>query len=257
MREQGRAGTGMRRFFAGDMTAGCEEARIRGDEFRHMRVLRLKTGDHLVVFNGMGLEREGRILSMRGTEAVVSLGPGSTGRGESPLRITLVSGLTKGEKPDFIVQKATELGVRAIVFYHAERSVPAPSEKRAERRLARLRRIALEAVKQCERSFVPHVYLETDLAEALDSVPDEDKKIFFYEGFGASTGKALAMDGRGAGTPAGVTLLTGPEGGFTGEERALALERGFTPCTLGPRILRAETAAITAVALVQHALGDL
>jgi len=247
----------LRRFFVKDLGKEAGQASIRGDELRHLRVLRLKKGDAVALFNGSGLVRSGAIVSIGSSEAVVSLEPGAQAQGESDLHITLISGLTKAQKPDLVVQKATELGVKSIVFYHAGRSVPALGSSAAEKRLERWRRIALGAVKQCGRSLIPALTMAKGLDGAMANGQGAGLRLFFDEKGGQPLDKALGATKKGGAEGRSVVLLIGPEGGFTEEERAVVIEEGFTACTLGPRVLRAETAAITAVALLQHRLGDI
>ncbi len=247
----------MRRFFVEDLGKDAGRASIRGDELRHLRVLRLKKGDAVALFDGSGLVRSGVIVSVGSSEAAIDLEPGVLPGGESGLHITLISGLIKGQKPDLVVQKATELGVKSIVFYHAGRSVPAPGGPAAEKRLERWRRIALGAVKQCGRSLIPGLAMEKGLRGAIARGQDAGLRLFFDERGGRPLDKVLGAAEKGCAEGRSVVLLIGPEGGFTEEERAMVIKEGFTACTLGPRVLRAETAAITAAALLQHRLGDI
>jgi len=245
----------VRRFFAEGLSADSAEVSLRGDELRHLKVLRLGEGEKVALFNGRGLDCMGVITSVSRASAVVAIESTVASSGESPLNITLLAGLTKAQKPDLIVQKATELGLKSLIFYFAGRSVPEVSEARLNRRLERWRRIALGAVKQCGRSIVPALSCKATLASAIGAANDAGVKLFFYEGGGLPIAEVLAgQEGR---APKGLAILIGPEGGFTEEESLMAQRSGYMACTLGPRILRAETAAIAAVAILQNLLGDI
>ncbi len=246
----------MRRFFVPDLDTSSDEASIEGEELRHLRVLRLERGDPVTLLNGRGLERSGVLLSVGRHEAVVRLGPAARDRGESCLDITLICGLIKAQKPDLIVQKTTELGVKSIIFYRARRSVPSLRDKARQRRLVRWRAVALGAVKQCRRSRVPSLDLVPCLSEAIGALPQPSCLLFFDEMGGLPLSEAI-QEMKDLSPPPPLALLIGPEGGFTGEERTMVLEKGFRACSLGPRVLRAETAAIVATALVQEGLGDI
>jgi len=226
-----------------------------GDELRHLRVLRLRAGEKVILFNGRGLGFKAVIRSIGDAAAELAIEGALSSHGESPLGIILISALTKGDKPDLIVQKATELGVSSIIFYRAGRSVPEVRAERLDKRLVRWQRIALGAVKQCGRYTLPFINIEPGFAEAMGRAACAEVKLFFYEGGGLPVGDVL--EGRRARGPKSMAILIGPEGGFTEDEYGLAVSSGYKPCKLGPRILRAETAAIAAVAIAQNLLGDL
>ncbi|MFQ5480072.1 MAG: RsmE family RNA methyltransferase [Thermodesulfobacteriota bacterium] len=244
----------MRRFFIEDLTSNTAEAVLRGEELRHLKVLRLTEGEVVSLFNGRGLELLGRIISLAANEARLSIIKEIEPCGESPLNIILLAGLSKANKPELIIQKATELGVSSIVFYSAGRSVPGLKAGKADNKLKRWRRVALEAVKQCRRSIIPLITFEDGLARALAAAARVDVKLFFYEGGGRPAREILS--GFNENVISSAALLIGPEGGFTETERGAALSNGFIETSLGPRILRAETAAIVSVALVQSLLED-
>ncbi len=226
-----------------------------GGEFRHLKVLRLKEGERVILFNGKGLGVKAVIRSIGEAVAEFDIEGADASRRESPLGIILISALTKGDKPDLIVQKATELGVSSIIFYPAGRSVPEVRGERLDKRLGRWNRIALGAVKQCGRYTLPVIKIEPGFAGAMERAASAEVKLFFYEGGGPPVGEVL--EGRRAEGPKSMAILIGPEGGFTETEYGLAVSSGYKPCKLGPRILRAETAAIAAVAIAQNLLGDI
>lgn len=241
----------VRRFFVEGLDKGLTSVKVSGDEFIHLkRVLRLSKGSEVTVFDGKGLELDGTIESVEGGYALVKVTGAREGFRESRIEITLIQGLLKGDKPEFVVQKATELGVDTISFFTSERTVPLPDKGLAKG--LRWRKAAVEAAKQCGRPVVPDIKPPAPLKDALSSI-DCDLRLMLWEGGSARSIKEL-LSGSASRT---VALLVGPEGGFSEEEVRLALQQGFSPVGLGPRILRAETAAVSAVSIIQFALGDL
>jgi 16S rRNA (uracil1498-N3)-methyltransferase len=224
-------------------------ATLDGDAAGHvLRVLRLRTGDELVVFDGSGSDYAARITSLGRDTVEVALGAARAVAAESPLAITLLQGVCRGPRMDTVIQKATELGVAAIVPVLAGRSVVKLDEEQAERKQEHWRRVAVAAAEQSGRSRVPVVEAARRLEEV---VPDAERfatRLILDPG-GTSL-KALPAP------VAPVALLVGPEGGFTEAERRLAADFGFVAAALGPRILRTETAPLAALALLQFVAGD-
>jgi 16S rRNA (uracil1498-N3)-methyltransferase len=166
---------------------------------------------------------------------------------ESPLAVTLVQGVSAGEKMDFTVQKATELGVAAVQPVVAARSTGRIAGERAESKRAHWRRVAVAACEQCGRNRVPEVRPVLPLAQLCAAAPAGSKLLL----------SPLARQGlRGARLDGAVALAAGPEAGFTAEEEALLAEAGFVPVRLGPRVLRTETAALAALAALNALAGD-
>lgn len=236
-----------RRFFAPPSAFNFtkQSVTLTADEARHLReVLRLKPGDTVSVFDGEGKEFAARVVQARREFAELELHEEiNTARPESPLQLTLAVALLKGEKFDLVVQKATELGVNKIVpliTRHAD--IKLRDQNDAAKRVARWQRIALEAAKQSGRAVVPEVSLPVTFASLLDG-----SCVLFSErgGYGLTQ----------ISNP--ITAIIGSEGGWSDEEIEEARAAGAQIVTLGGRILRAETAAITAAALLQHRFGDL
>ena len=222
-------------------------------------VLRCKKGDELTIFDGKGNCFRTVIARADKREVIAEVLRHFPCDFESPVHIILVQGLLKGEKMDWVVQKTTELGVREIVPVITERS-----QVRETRKAVRWRKIAEEASRQSGRSVVPAVHEPVGLKEFLKgSEPvrqGEAKGFIFWEDGGASFDEAIKKISVSPGLPfAGspVHLFIGPEGGFTHEEVTLAQEKSFQVVSLGRRILRAETAALSAVTLVQFLFGDM
>lgn len=240
----------MRRFYIEGLSEGAQKAIIAGDEFSHLKkALRLKAGDEVLLFDGKGLELKAVVEAVGRDSAEVAITGPSMRKAESPVEITLLQGILKGDKPEFVVQKATELGASAIVFFETSRTVPVIKEGRS--RLARLEKTAIEAAKQCGRTVLPEVAV-TDFRRALEVT--SSLKIMLMEE-GAKEGLSAVLK-KHAGAK-NIALLVGPEGGLSVEEAALAAAHGFIAASLGPRILRAETAAIAAVSAVQCGCGDM
>lgn len=227
---------------------------LTGREHHYLAtVLRLKSGTELILADAGGREFPGVIVRVDDTELELSVG------GELPAHrpdgpvITIYQGMPKGEKLELILQKGTELGVGAIVPFYAARSVPRLRDERVEGRLARWERIAREAARQCNRPDVPTVGLARNLADVLRMGEHSVKLLLWEEEAAVGLRRRLADTPR----PDSVAVIIGPEGGFTGEEVAAAREAGYTPVTMGKRILRTETASLAILAVLQHIWGDL
>ncbi|MBI5643083.1 MAG: 16S rRNA (uracil(1498)-N(3))-methyltransferase [Deltaproteobacteria bacterium] len=238
----------IRRFFVEDIKETSASARIAGAEFTHLKkVLRLAAGDTAAVFNGRGLELTGVIESIGRDSAEVRITGRAEGVKESPVEIALLQGALKGDKPEFIVQKATELGIKEVCFYTTGRTVPELKGSGKEKRLGRA---AIEAAKQCGRPVLPRVRV-TDYKDAISGYTDFFKLILWE---GAETGLKEALRDADAKK---IAVLVGPEGGFSAEDVELARLSGFKVASLGARILRAETAAMAILSILQYELGDL
>lgn len=221
---------------------------LTADEARHLReVLRLKPGDEVSVFDGAGKEFRARVAQARREFAELDLDEEiQPARPESPLQIKLAVALLKGEKFDLVVQKATELGVYEIVPLMTRfADIKLRDESDASKRVARWQRIALEAAKQSGRAVVPTVEAPNRLESVL-----KNSSLLFSEKDGRSLNEVPPPT-------SSTTVIVGSEGGWSDEELDLARAAGAQIITLGGRILRAETAAITATALIQHRFGDL
>ena len=223
---------------------------LTGSAARHLtRVLRLRPGQALTLFNGGGGEYAATIEAVHGEKVEVAVGQAQALERESPLALTLAQGVSRGERMDLVVQKATELGASSIVPLLTERSVVRLSAPQAARKLEHWRAIAIAACEQSGRNRLPKVLSPVPLAEFLRQGASGSRLLL------SPTGSTRIQD---VPTPvSSVTVLIGPEGGLTDDEQQAAVEAGFIPVRLGPRVLRTETAAITALALVQREFGDL
>jgi len=250
-----------RRFYAppSAFSSGLDSVNLASDEARHLRdVLRLKPGDEVYVFDGGGKECQCRVEESQRDSARLKVGGEvEPARPESPLTLTLAIALLKGEKFDLVVQKATELGVSRVVpviTRHAD--IRLRDESDAVKRVARWQRIALEAAKQSGRAVVPEVDSPAAFASLIETSAAAPgvSRLIFSERSGQSLTETVKE------IPEKVTRMTvlvGSEGGWADEELAQARDAGWIMVTLGGRTLRAETAAITVAALIQHVYGDL
>lgn len=240
----------MPRFPVDEKNIDGGKATISGTDYRHIvKVLRMKEGDAITLFDENALEYEGRISHVGRREILVDIHSARKAETDSPLRITLLQGLPKGDKMDFIVEKATELGVHAIVPVVTERS-----QVRAFDRRRRWERIALESSKQCGRTKPPAVENTLNFSEAIKCNVDYDLAIILHVGSQVSLKDFLSYSLQ---HPKNIIVLIGPEGGFSENEVLLASEMGFTPLGLGPRTLRTETAGIAVLSIIQFHHGDL
>jgi 16S rRNA (uracil1498-N3)-methyltransferase len=247
-----------RRFFAPRSAFAPDGSTVTlaSDEARHLRdVLRLERGDEVFVFDGEGREFRCRVEDCGRGEATLSVsGEVDAARPESTLHLTLAIALLKGEKFDLVVQKATELGVARIVPILTK--LADVRVRDAARRVMRWQRIALEACKQSGRARTPLVVAPVLCESFIESAPSdaEEWRVMFSERSGSGLVEAIKKLKT---QPVAVTALVGSEGGWTDDEIQLAFNAGWSIVTLGGRTLRAETAAITVTALLQHAFGDL
>lgn len=248
----------MRRFHVapGDINDGY--ARVKGDELQHLaRVLRLVAGDPVIIFDGQGREYTGVIDSLAKNEALVKLQSSASIHRESSLEIWLAQGLAKGDKMEFIIQKATELGVRGIVPLETERAVVRLAGGKKEQRQQRWRKVALEAAKQCRRTVVPEVLSPCSPGEFLAGLPAVRLLLMPWEEGGQPLKAVLRENAAFFHEAAPVYVMIGPEGGFTEKEAILVKNSGGITVTLGPRILRTETAGLAALSAIMYQWGDL
>lgn len=244
----------MRRFIVRPEAIQGGRVRFDRDEARHLgRVLRLRPGAIVEAADGAGRTFAVRLEALDTREAWGTILGERVPGAESPCAITLAQAILKGERMAWLLQKATELGVARIVPVETERVVARTGGERTAARRARWARIAREAVKQCGRAVVPVVEAPCPFADVAAEARRHDAAWLLWEGGGTP----LAAAAREAGRPRRLLLLVGPEGGFTADEVALAERHGARVVGLGPRILRAESAGLVALALCQHLFGDL
>ncbi|MGE6607919.1 16S rRNA (uracil(1498)-N(3))-methyltransferase [Halomonas sp. NPDC076908] len=230
-------------FVAGDVLALPE------GPARHItRVLRMGEGSPLVLFDGEGLEAGVCLAEVNRKQALARVEAVWTGSGESPLSVHLGQAISKGDRMDYAIQKAVELGVAAITPLYTERGDVRLKGDREDKKLAHWQAVAASACEQSGRAVVPVVYPPMSLQAWLEE-RQEPLRLMLH----LATGNAFDRQGR----PTSVALLIGPEGGLSGSDIVAAQHAAFTPLTLGPRVLRTETAPIVALSLLQHYFGDL
>ena len=222
-----------------------EEVIITGNQSKHLSVLRVKKGEIITVFDGLGYKYDCKILQINKKNFIVEKLCKAPYSAESPVSITLAQGIAKGEKMDLIIQKATELGVNKIIPLITERS-----QVRHTAKIERWRKIAISAAEQSCRGKVPEINEPVSLDVFLNV---QHIGIIFHE---EEKGKHLKQTLKDFKDSKEITLLIGTEGGFSKEEVNAAVEKGFMEASLGPRILRTETAAIKAISIIQYELGN-
>ena len=243
----------MQKFLISKESIDLETIVITGQDAKHIyKVLRLKSGDQIPLTDGKGLDYDGVILSASSDTIQVRLTQSRPSTTESSLRLTVCCGMLKDKKMDMVIKHLTQLGIVEWIPFFCERSIPTPDSKRLSSRIQRWETIVKESVKQCQRSCLVSITVPKPFREVLDLSDNFHQKIAFWE-------KSSLPLTQLSPTPSDnkAILLIGPEGGFTDTEIGLAQEKGFKAYSLGPRILRAETAAICATTLIQHLLGDI
>lgn len=210
------------------------------------RVLRLAVGDAVQLFDGSGQEFVGELVEVGKKTVQVELREQFAGLAESPLRIHLGQGLSRGERMDWAIQKATELGVAEITPLVSERCEVRLKDERADKRLAHWRQIAISACEQCGRSVLPTLHAPVVLADWLAQSEAELKLVLH------PVAEPLASHPR----PQSLAFLIGPEGGLSEAEVQQAQRAGYHAARLGPRVLRTETAPVVALSVAQQLWGD-
>ena len=218
------------------------------------RVLRAREGDPVVLFNGDGREYQSRIETVRGSRVAVAVGTARTVDRESPVALTLLQCLPRGDRMDWIVQKATELGVERIVPLVSRRSVVRISAGQAESKAMHWRAIAVAACEQSGRNRVPAIDAPRGLDEHLGSIGSAGMRFVLDPDAAPPAADAAWVH---AATPIALDVAVGPEGGFEPQELDGFRIAGYCGVRLGPRILRTETAAIAALVWLQTRFGDL
>jgi 16S rRNA (uracil1498-N3)-methyltransferase len=230
------------------LVAGSELALPEGPARHVTRVLRMGEGAPLVLFDGQGLEAGVRLVDVSRKQTLARVEAVWPGSGESPLSVHLGQAISKGDRMDYAIQKAVELGVAAITPLYTERGEVRLKGDREDKKLAHWQAVAASACEQCGRAVVPPVHPPMTL-QAWLAERQEPLRLMLH----LATGNAFDRQDR----PAAVALLIGPEGGLSESDIAAAQTATFTPLTLGPRVLRTETAPIVALSLLQHYFGDL
>jgi len=236
-------------FIDGALQSGSVVELARDTASHLAKVLRARSGDEIILFNGDGREYAGVIESVRGSRVSAAIGAVRSMDRESPFPITLVQCVPRGDRMDLIVQKATELGVARIVPVLSRRSVVRLDPAQAQSKAAHWRSIAVNACEQCGRNRLPQIEPPRPLLEHLGAPAAAGPRLLLEPG-AAATASGFAVG-------SAVEIAIGPEGGFDPDELEALRVSAFAPVRLGPRVLRTETAAIAALAWLQSRFGDL
>ena len=237
----------MPRFYCDTPLVSGQTIALPATAARHVQVLRMQPGDVITLFNGEGGEFEATVTRMGRSDVDVEVGAHHPVEREAPCQVHFLAGITANERMDWLVEKATELGAASITPVTAERSVLKLKRERADKKLAHWQGVAVAAAEQCGRNRVTRIDKACSVAQWVAEHPA-----------GADTGLRLVLSLSDGTRPLAavvqgqvdVTLLSGPEGGLSPAEEALALSAGFVPVTLGPRVLRAETAPLAVLAVM-------
>lgn len=248
----------MHHFFVSKEEIGEEKILLRGENFHHLhKVLRGLIGEKILISDGEGVDYQCEIQSFSEDEAVLSICFREEPH-ELPAKLILLQALPKGDKMEWIIQKAVELGISALIPLESKNTVMKLKEKKEEKKISRWQSIMDAAAKQSKRSILPKMENGMGWKEAFSYVKDCDFKLLPYENERGvvPTREILfkieeAVKGK---KDCSIALCIGPEGGFTKEEVEAAMAEGFLPISLGKRILRTETAAITALSLIMMQL---
>ena len=235
-------------YVAADFNVGGDVVLPEGAARHVARVLRLGEGAPLCLFDGAGYEARAMLIEAGRKRVVARIEAVEAGRGESPLLVHLGQAISKGDRMDYAIQKAVELGVAAITPLYTEHGDVRLKGEREAKKLAHWQAVAASACEQCGRAVVPPVHSPRTLAEWLTK-RHEVLRLVLHPG---TPGALERTD-----TPDSAALLIGPEGGLAVSEVEIAVASGFAPLSLGPRILRTETAPVVALSLLQYCLGDL
>jgi len=239
------------------LQSGAELALDKAAAHYLVSVLRLRTNDALIVFNGSGGEYSAVLQSATNKQAAITIGEHNAGVKPSPVRVVLAIGLSRGERMDWVIQKAVELGVNAIIPLFTERCEVKLKGERALKKRGHWQQIAFSACEQSQRNDVPEIKAAQPLSEflATSAAPaNADLKLILDPRAEQSLSSTLLKQGSAAKT---IVLFSGPEGGFSEGEIELARQQGVVSVGLGPRVLRTETAPLAALSIVQALLGDM
>lgn len=228
-----------------------ENAQVELDEAaaKHLgQVLRMKVGYSLELFNGDGSFYPAEIIAVSKKQVSVQVGTATPANSESPLHTHIGQVISRGDRMDYAVQKATEMGVNEITPLFSERCEVKLTDERQEKRQKHWQQVAISAAEQCGRACVPNIHPPQQLEDWLSNKDQDSLGLVLHH---RDTQNLARLE-----TPERVTLLIGPEGGLSEDEIAQAQSQGFLACTLGPRVLRTETAPVTALSVLNWLWGD-
>ena len=245
----------LRRFFIVGEINLRDTISLKDEERNHIvKVLRLKVGDEISIFNGNGKEYKALIKSIQPREVFCEIVEEIKRDTEAKLKIFLAFSIPKSDKIDFIIQKCTELGVHSLIPFQSEYTVVDYTGKDVDKKLKRLRMIAINACKQSLRNLIPEIIYMNNFQSCVEYLKNKKLKIILYESEKEAKIKDVLNEFH---NPNDVAIIVGTEGGFTETEIEYATESGFKSVTLGKRILRAETAAITVSSIIMYHYNEL
>lgn len=246
----------MKRILVEDITPSMDRVIITGSEARYInKVLRMKRGQELIIIDGRGRSFQSILERVRYSEVTLKVNRPLPPQPPSPVEITLWQALLKSHAMDYLIQKATELGITAIQPFLSERTVIRIRQENLNAKMERWRQIAKSACRQCNRANLPRFEPPLSFREMVENAPGKGTlKILLWENEDSVDLKGVL---RSMGPLHHVSAVVGPEGGFTSKELNLAREHRFHVISLGNRILRAETAAVSLISIIQYEWGDL
>ena len=242
----------MARFFVSAEEMNDNFIVLTGENAAHAKVLRLKSGEEVLVCDGQGNECKCTVSDVSPGQISLVVNTRQESASEPAVKASVYMAFPKGDKLEHVIQKATELGAYEIVAFPSARCVSKPDEKSLKKKLERWQKIAASAAEQSGRGRIPDVIVLKSYTEALNRAAQADKAILFYENERATTLREKLEDGPFQ----SISLLTGPEGGLETSEVEKAKDAGLSICTLGNRILRCETAPLCALSAVMYASGE-
>ena len=242
----------MTHFFVTPEELATNNPVLTGENAQHAKVLRLKTGEQVLICDGQGNECLCAIEEVDAGLVTLSVLERRASEAEAAVQVSVYLGFPKADKLEHVIQKATELGAYEIVAFPSARCISRPDEKSLSKKLERWQKIAASAAEQCGRGRIPQVIVLGSFAEALKRAALADKALMFYENEQAVTLRMALQSGEYK----TVSLLTGPEGGLEEKEVEAARNAGLQVCTLGKRILRCETAPLCALSAVMYDAGE-
>ena len=243
----------MTRFFVSPETLSGSFAVLEGEQAAHAKVLRLSRGDQVILCDGEGHESLCTVSDFSPGQLCLVIHGREPSRSEPKLRCSVYVGFPKADKLEHVIQKATELGAYEIVAFPCTRCISRPDAKSLSKKLERWQKIAASAAEQSGRGRIPQVLTVDSFAAAVQRAAQTEFPVLFYENERTLSLKAAAEQ-RPFATAA---IMTGPEGGLTEQEVQKAMDAGLQVCSLGPRILRCETAPLCALSALMYAADDL
>jgi len=232
-----------------ELAVGARIALTQAQSHYLKHVLRLKPGAELRLFNGMDSLDYHAVLGADGKRLSASIEAATVVTTESPLHSEIIQGLGRADHMDWMIQKTTELGVKRISLFPSERTQAPLTSARLEKKRQHWRGVTISACEQCGRALLPEIHYHDNLAQALAACTSDLRLLLEFSGAPLPTALHVACDS--------IAILLGPEGGLNPAEIELGKSSGFTTVSLGPRVLRTETAAASALAIAQSLLGDL